>query len=310
MRKLNAILLWTFLAALLLNPSPAFSHQLRVFVSILPQKYFVQQIGGDLVNVQVMVPPGADPHTYEPKPSQMQALADTKIYFAIGVNFEQAWLDKFSSTNPEMKIVHTDEGIDKIPMTEHSHHEEEDQPGEAGREHRSSGQQEQGHHEHGILDPHVWLSPPLVKIQARHILDALVEADSTNATAYRANFAKFITQIDALDAEFKHLFADKQGMEFMVYHPAWGYFAHAYGLKQVPIEIEGKEPKPAQLKELIEHARERHIKVIFVQPQLSSRNAETIAKAIGGQIVFADPLAFDWAANLQRQAASFDAAGK
>ncbi|HEJ83302.1 MAG TPA: cation ABC transporter substrate-binding protein, partial [Desulfobacteraceae bacterium] len=121
---------------------------------------------------------------------------------------------------------------------------------------------------------------------------------------YRA----FLEEIDALDAQIRKIFAGKEGVEFMVFHPAWGYFAHAYGLTQVPIELEGKNPKPAQLKYLIDHARERGIKVIFVQPQFSTKSAEVAAKAIGGRVAFADPLAPDWAENLREQAEIFKAA--
>lgn len=311
MRKSHALILLTLLPFLCLAPVAVFADQMGVFVSILPQKYFVQQIGGDLVRVEVMVPPGADPHTYEPKPSQMVALAKTRIYFAVGVNFEQTWLQKFSATNPAMQIVHTDAGIEKIPMLAHSH-DAEDEPTPAARgNHPALGPPPAEHdHDHGAMDPHIWLSPPLVKIQAKHIRDALVQADPGNAATYQANFERFSSELDALDAELKAAFAGKEGLEFIVFHPAWGYFAQAYGLQQTPIELEGKEPKPAQLKEIIKHAREHHIQVIFAQPQRSSRSAETIARAIGGKVVFADPLALDWAANLRRQAASLVEIGK
>ena len=283
-------------------PLPAFADRLPVFVSIAPQKYFVQQIGGDLVDVQVVVQPGADPHTYEPKPDQMMAMSKCKIYFAIGVPFEKTWLGKFSAINPNMLIVHTDQGIEKIPMAADDHHGHDENGA-------SEGQHDEGHdHHHGSMDPHIWLSPPLVKIQAEHIRDALVEVDPANESTYSANFKEFAAQIDAIDAEFKRIFAGKRGMEFMVFHPAWGYFASTYGLRQMPVEIEGKEPKPAQLKELIERARRRNIRVIFVQPQFSSKSAAMVARAIGGEVVVADPLASDWAANLRHQAAQFDAA--
>lgn len=311
MRKSHAFILMALLNLLSVAPALVFADQLAVFVSILPQKYFVQHIGGDLVRVEVMVPPGADLHTYEPKPSQMIALAKTRIYFALGINFEQTWLTKFSAANPTMQIVHTDEGIEKIPMVDHSHAAENQSSPASGHNHHDSGPQSTQHdHEHGAMDPHIWLSPPLVKIQAKHMRDALVQADPANTATYQANYDQFSRQIDALDAELKATFAGKEGLEFIVFHPAWGYFAHTYGLKQTPIEIEGKEPKPAQLKQIIEHAKEHHIRVIFTQPQRSSRSAETIARAIGGKVVFADPMALDWADNLRRQAASFDAASK
>lgn len=260
--------------------------KLAVFVSIAPQKYFVHQIGMERVDVQVMVPPGASPATYEPKPRQMAALSKTALYFAIGVPFEKNWLKKIAAANPEMRVIHTDNGIQKIPMSAHL---------------RVAGHRPQENH-HGESDPHIWLAPMLVMIQAHTIRDALQEIDPAYRSVYDTNCEAFASTLAALDAELRNMFADKQGFQFMVFHPSWGYFAHSYGLKQVAVEIEGKDPKPAQLKELIEHAKEKGIKIIFVQPQFSSKNAELVAKEIDGRVVVADPLAQDWSRNLREVA--------
>jgi zinc transport system substrate-binding protein len=314
--------------------------KLPVFVTIAPQKYFVQQIGKDLVDIQLMVHAGADPHTYEPKPQQMVAISKARLYFAVGIGFEQANLRKITATNPNLKVIHTDRGIEKLAMAPHSHHRErlaeehhddehaekhhhdehaedhhEGVHHEAGNAHEKGDHQgetghEEVHHEHTGLDPHIWLSPPLVKIQARTILAALQEADPAHRSDYAANFNAFMAQLDQLDDDLKKTFAGKRGLQFMVFHPAWGYFAHAYGLKQVTVEIEGKDPKAAQLKELIQHAREDGIKVIFVQPQFSAKSAELVAREIGGQVAFADPLAEDWMANLREVAGKFQKALK
>lgn len=150
----------------------------------------------------------------------------------------------------------------------------------------------------------------LVKAQARIILKALQESDPSHRSEYESNFQHFASQIDKLNTDLTKLFADKQGMPFLVFHPAWGYFAHSYGLEQVPIEIEGKEPKPAQLRRLIEYAKKEKIQVVFVQPQFSAKNAELIAKEIGGEVAFTDPLAEDWMANLRHVAGKFEAALK
>jgi zinc transport system substrate-binding protein len=278
-----------------------------VFVSIAPQKYFVQQIGKDLVDVRVMVQPGADPHTYEPKPKQMVALTKAKLYFAIGVEFEKARLQKISSANPQMKVIYTDQGIRKIPMPAYQHHDEakDHQKGEHSTEVDGSGEERHGP---GGLDPHIWLSPPLVLKQAQTILSALQEIDPAHRSIYETNYQAFSSQIAELDAELRNIFAGRQGLQFIVFHPAWGYLAQTYGLVQVPVEIEGKNPKPAQLKELITNAKEKNIKVIFVQPQFSAKSAEMIAREIDGQVVFADPLAEDWANNLLAVADKFKAA--
>ena len=281
---------------LLMGGGPAHADKkVAVFVSIPPQKYFLQQIGRHRVDVQVMVQPGASPATYEPKPRQMAAISRTDIYFAIGVPFEKTWLKKIAAANPNMQVVHTDHGIQKIPMTA-SHTESE--------QHRENDHQDQ----HGGLDPHIWLSPALVMTQARTILKALIEIDPDHRVDYEANTERFVSKLADLDADLKKIFTGKQGLQFMVFHPSWGYFARAYGLQQVPVEIEGKDPKPAQLKALIEHAKKKHINIIFAQPQFSSRSAERVAKEIGGQVIFADPLALDWSANLREVAAKFKTA--
>jgi zinc transport system substrate-binding protein len=330
MRKMAIVsaILVLFLAA----PTCFAAAPMKIFVSILPQKYFVERIGGDLLDVSVMVRPGASPATYEPKPRQMAEITRTRIYFAIGVPFEKVWLEKIAATNPKMRIVHTEAGIEKIPMLAHHHHEEKSEHRHDEDEHyhqrKRHGNKEAEHHHdekekhqdteaeddhlhHGIKDPHVWLSPPLVMVQARNILRALDSVDPVNRSAYERNYRDFIMELVVLDEELRKIFAGKkEGLEFLVFHPAWGYFANSYGLEQVPIEIEGKEPKPAELKDLIEHARERDIKVIFVQPQFSSESAKTIAKSIGGQVAVVDPLAADWSDNLREVARKFRAALK
>jgi zinc transport system substrate-binding protein len=281
----------------LLYTMPVWASSLGVFVSIAPQKYFVRKIGGNLINISVLVPPGADPHTYEPKPRQMVELSKSELYFAVGIDFEKAWLKKISATHPRMRIIHTDEGIVKIPMTDRHEHERD--------LHRHD--KKPGHHD-GAPDPHVWLAPSPVKIQAAHILKALSEADPKNRLQYAAGHDAFLKELDALDGELKALFAGRKGEQFMVFHPAWGYFAEAYGLEQVPVEAGGKEPKAAQLQALIRRARERGVKVVFVQPQSSAKSAEAVAREIGGAVVRVDPLAENWDANMREVARKFRAA--
>jgi zinc transport system substrate-binding protein len=272
-----------FFCAMTLGHSAMATGDIPVFVSIVPQKYFVEKIGGDLVKVSIMVKPGASPATFEPKPGQMVALSMSRIYYGIGVPFEKAWLKKIVAANPALLVVHTESGIEKAPM----------RPDQS----------------EGIKDPHVWLSPPLVMVQARNILNALLKVDPKNASTYESNYRKFIVELVDLDAELRGVFSGKEKkIKFMVFHPAWGYFARTYGLKMIPVESEGKDPKPAALRRLIEKAREHGINVVFVQPEFSTKSAGTIAKAIGGQVVFANPLAADWANNLKQVAMKFKAA--
>lgn len=252
------------------------------FVSIQPQKYFVERIGGNTVEVNVMVTPGAHPAVYEPSPRQMAALSKADLYFAAGVPFEDAWLKKIQAANPDLKTVHTDAWIQKQPIDRNSSHTKADHG-----------------HDHGSEDPHIWLSPPLVMIQARHVIAALSQADPENADTYEANGQKFISELAQLDTRLRRMFAQgPQNREFLVFHPSWGYFADAYGLKQIPVEMSGKAPKAADLKRLITLARKKDIQTVLIQPQVSSKSAETIARAIDGQVVSADPLAGNWPDNL------------
>ena len=287
-----------FMVAWFAGQTPALCGEgrLRVFVSIIPQKYFVEKIGGEFVEVSVMVHPGASPAVYEPKAAQMVALSGARVYFAVGVPFESVWLERIMAANPALIVVPTEKGIQKRAMR--GYHSEEQ--GIAITKKR---------HDHQLRDPHIWLSPPLVMVLVRNILDALCRIDPSHSAAYETNYKQFIIELVELDIEIMKVFAGHgRGMAFMVFHPAWGYFAEAYGLEQLPIEMEGKEPKPAELQGLIKHAQRRGIRIIFVQPQFSAKSAKTIAKAIGGEVAYADPLAPDWAENLRKQAAIFERA--
>jgi zinc transport system substrate-binding protein len=243
---------------------------MNVTVSILPQKYFVERIGEERVDVNVMVQPGASPATYEPKPEQLAALGKAAAYFSIGVPFESAWLDKIASANSEMRLVDTTRGIERV------------------------GQ-----------DPHIWLSPTLVKTQAQTIYEALIQLDPTHEAEYKTNLDSFIADIDALDADIRQTLARVENRKFMVFHPAWGYFARDYGLEMIPIEVGGQEPSAAELAALIAEAKEGGIKVVFAQPEFSTKDAETIAKEIGGEVLLISPLAPDWLDNLRQVAETF-----
>lgn len=329
-----------FLAFLFLFPVLATAQDpITVFVSIFPQQHFVERIGGDRVSVEVMVSPGASPATYEPKPRQMAAISKARLYFAVGAPFESVWLERIASANPDMAIVRTQEGIEKRFMAAH-HHGHGDDDSDHGHGHDHAAEEHHHGHDHGdhddhdraekahnhddhhghaahseekesggIPDPHVWLSPPLVMQQARNILDALVAADPEGRSGYATRYREFISEVVDVDLYLMEKFAapDAKG-QFMVYHPSWGYFADAYGLTQIPVELEGKEPKPAQLQGLIERAREDGVQVVFVQPQFSKRSAEIIAKAIDGEVVEVDPLAVNWAENLRSVADHFASA--
>jgi zinc transport system substrate-binding protein len=280
--------------------------KISVVVSIPPQKYFVEAIGGPHVDVIVMVPPGHAPEIFEPKPAQMKQLAAAKVYFAMGVPFESAWLPRFSSFNSKMTIVHTDKGIEKQAINRHDEQGPIHGVQKPHAHHDSAHRHDHHHHDCGINDPHIWLSPPLVKIQARHILTGLIQASPQLQPEFEANYASFIDRLEKLHNELEQLFADHEGGLFLVFHPSWGYFADAYGLRQVSIEIDGKEPKARELQSLIAYARDTGISTIFIQPQFSSQQARILADEINGSLVDADPLAENWFENIQSVAAALN----
>lgn len=267
---------------------------MTVFVSILPQQYVVEKIAGETVHVVTMIPPGSEPETYEPKPSQMKELAKAKIYFSIDVPFEKTWLPKIKASNPTLKMFRVDQGIQKIHMANHTH----------------EGDSHVHKHTHkGMKDPHIWLSPVLMKKIAENTYEGLVLVAPQHKEKYLQNKDSLLKEIDKLDATIRSIV---KGMPkksaFMVFHPAWGYYAKEYNLEQIAIEVDGKEPKPAQLKKVLQTAKARHVRVIFVQPQFSQKIARQVAKTIGATIMVADPLALDWANNLLHQTKAFQKA--
>lgn len=254
--------------------------RIPVTVSIAPQKFFVEKIGGDNVTVSVMVQPGSSPHLYEPRPSQMAKLSEAALYFSVGVEFERVWLPRFIKSAHNLTVVSLDSGIEKIEM-ESSH-----------RDHK------EGEHLHAGLDPHIWLSPELVKDIAKRIAAALCSVDPARCKEFTSNRDQFITEIETLQAEIREILKQGNVDKFMVFHPSWGYFAGEFDLKQIPIELEGREPLPKELAYLIDFSRREGINTIFIQPQFSEKAAETIASQINGKLVPIDPLAYQWDSNL------------
>ncbi len=282
--------------------SPAPSGRLQVFVSILPMEYFVARVGGEQVDISVLVGPGQSPETYEPLPRQMVVMGQTDIFFRIGAPFEDAWIGRIRENYPTLEIVDLRENISLIPMETFgeilarmaaavdSTVLEESRPiGDSGPE------------EHGQkgLDPHIWLSPELVKTQAQTICDALSAEDPGNQEEYRANLAAFQADLDRLHDEIAAIFESLPDRTFLVYHPAWGYFAREFGLVQFPIEIEGKEPGPRQLAAIIDIVKREGLRVIYAQPQMTGPGAHAVAESIGGTVVQIDPLAEDYLTNLR-----------
>lgn len=253
---------------------------LSVFVSILPQKYFVERIGGNRVQVLVMVGPGQSPETYEPTPRQMVKLSQANLYFRIGVPFENIWLKRIIAANPNMEVVDCREDIPLLPT---------------GETH-GTGEEDEGH---GATDPHLWTSPVLVKKMAVHIRNALAAVDPAYSYQFEANYQAFVQELEQLDRFIRQTLADVTHHRFMVFHPAWRYFAHTYGLEEIAIEQAGKEPGAKSLAALIEWGRREGVRAIFVQKQSSRASAEVVARAIGAKIITLDPLAEDYVNNLR-----------
>jgi len=254
---------------------------INTIVSILPQQTFVKAIGGDKVNVSLMVLPGNSPHTYEPKPSQMIDIAKADLYFSIDVEFEDIWLPKFQNLNTKMRMVDLADGITKMNMAKaHDDHDH--------NEHAHEGQ-----------DPHIWTDPANVKIIANNIYAALVKQDPNNKSYYKNNLDAFIAEIEKIHTQIKQILSTlRESRTFMVFHPSWGYFAKAYDLEQITIETEGKSPKPRELVQLIKEAKAKKAKAIFTQSEFSDSAAKIIAKELHIPVVKVSPLAKEWSKNL------------
>jgi len=258
---------------------------LRVAVSIPPQKYFVERIAGNRVAVTVMVGPGESPATYEPRPAQMQALSGCSLYFRIGVPFEDAWLGRFSGAHPEMEVVDLSAGVERLPMVSH------------GNDHGHAEGRGRAH-----PDPHVWLSPRLVRQIAAATAGHLIRLDPEGNTDYQEGLRSFEKEIDSLDGEIRDALAGLEDRRFVVFHPSWGYFARDYDLDMIPVEVGGQEPSAAERAGIVKEVKESGIDRIFVQPEFGTRTAESIGREIGLRVMTVSPLGEDWPGTLRAMA--------
>ena len=269
------------------------SEVIGVAVTIPPLADFVEQVGADHVRVTVMVPPGANPHTWEPTPRQLVELSRARLYVKVGsgLEFELVWVDKFLEMNKDITVVDTSKGIQLFKMV----HEDTTEAKKGNP--RLSEERGAEHHDKGY-DPHIWLSPRNAKVMVENIYHALVSIDPTNQAEYAVNKALYFSKLDELDRSIRTYLKEVNNGKFMVFHPSWGYFARDYGLKQIPIEIEGKEPSLRDLIQLVEQAKKLNIKVIFVSPQFSTKSAEVVAREIGGRTASVDFLAQNYIENM------------
>jgi zinc transport system substrate-binding protein len=263
-----------------------------VFVGIPPVAYLAERVSGGHVDVRVLLPPGQDPHTFEFTPKQIAALSRAQLFLTVGLPSEERVVEKIAGTASGPLIKDATAGIPKRRIDAPCVDDKEN-----GHEHSDQG----GHK--AAPDPHVWLAPPLLKVLAGNIAAALEQIDPAHADDYRKNLAALRTDLDALNSEIVAALKPYRGQHFLVFHPAFGYFADAYGLRQEAVEAGGKSPTPKQLRTLIQKARDEGVKIIFVQPQFDQRSAQTVAEAIGGRVVHIDPLAKDVLSNLTEVAA-------
>jgi zinc transport system substrate-binding protein len=272
MRKLGSLIFLMLLISCSGGGGRNGTNEKIITVSIGPFKYFVDQISKGDFKVNVMVPPGSDPHTYEPFPDQISQLRKSVGYISNGyLSFEMTWLDRFYETNSKMKRLSLGDKIDPV-VSNHQH---------------------EGDHVEGV-DPHYWVSPVCSKIIAGSIKDFLIELNPIMKEKYENNFKELVARIDDIDKQAKELFKGISGESFMIYHPNLAYLARDYNLIEIPVEFEGKEPPPSRIKDLIDIARKENIKIIFVQKEFDTKNAKAISSEIGGEIKIIDPLSEDW----------------
>ena len=245
-----------------------------ITVTIEPQRYFAEQLVDSLFSIECMVPAGTSPETYDPAPAQMAKLARSKAYFCIGhIGFEEVWLDKLKRNYPQIPFFDNSEGISLI-ISGHSH--------------------SSGHSHEGGVDPHIWSSPKEVRLIVQNMYKSLTDIDPANESRYTVNLQRLLGQVDSIDEKITQMLLHSSQKAFIIYHPALTYFARDYGLTQYSIEADGKEPSPEQLKTLVEIAKEKGVKIVFVQQEFDQKNAESVAKEIGCRLITINPLSYDW----------------
>ena len=252
--------------------------EIVVAVSVAPQAWLVENIGSQTTKTLVMSPPNASAHTYEPKPLQMAKLTKASAYMACGVEFEKIWLKRFEQSAPNMRVFHTDREIEKLTLTPP----------------RYGADDYQTFNKRAAIDSHIWFSAGAMRAQALAIIDALTEIDPINAELYRTNGERTLKKIDAIHKELAARFKPYKDRAFLIHHPALGYFAREYGLRQLFIEFEGKEPKPSDFAALIKLARDEKINAVFVERGVSPKSALSLASALGVEVTPMAIMSEEW----------------
>ncbi|WP_295073235.1 zinc ABC transporter substrate-binding protein [uncultured Fibrobacter sp.] len=267
--------------------------EITVAVSLQPYATLLKMLGGARVNVVTLLPPGADPHNYEPKPAVIKAFSLAEAYFTDGSGLDKAWLPRFLGANKNVKVIDISRNIKWMKAEHDDHHHLH-------------------HDDESELDPHIWTSPMRLQLLALNIYESFKALDPDHI-AYYTN--RFMSTQEILRRADRKIVGAIVGLplnrrSFIVFHPSYGYLANDYNLTQYSIEVNGKEPKPKDLAKLIQVGRKNDVKTVFVQPQFSKRAAETIAKELGAVVVETDPLAADFLANIQTFVDALKAAGE
>lgn len=250
-----------------------------VTVTVQPQKYFAEKIAGDRFSINCIVPPGSNPEAYDPSPSHLVHVGKSVAYFKIGhIGFELAWMDKLEQNNPTMKIFDNSEGIDLLTGT-HEHNEGDN-------------------HHHFDADPHTWSSPKNARIIAKNMYDAFVSLDPNGEKVYRENYENLLAEINRVDSIVTQRLTPVRGTMFAIYHPSLSYLAKDYHLHQLSLEYNGKEPSVFYLKKAVDVAKEKNVKVIFIQQEFDAKQAESFAQEIGAKVVPINPLSYNWSEEL------------
>jgi len=269
--------------------------KVKVVATTVPLATFTKAVGGDLVEVTVLVPPGTNLHTFEPTPSKLRDVAEADLYIKNGAGLE-IWMDKIIGANGRMLIVDSSSGVDLLE----GHHHHEDGGGDGEADHHHGPSRRDLHPSILTADPHIWLSAKNAAIMAENICWGLAEVDPENADAYRENLAAFKRELEDLDLELASTFSGAEGGKFIVLHPAWGYLARDYGLVQVAILEEDKEPGPRQLRSIVDLARKEGVETIYVDLNFNPKSGEIIAAEIDGRVAALDPVAPDYIENMRK----------
>ncbi len=272
-----------------------------VAVTLQPYAKILQEVGGDRVEVVALIPSNANPHAFEPKPKTLKEFSRASLYFSDGSGMDKAWMPRFLGVNKQVKVENISKGIVWMEEGEEHHQDKVNSKKGASKDHAVSSS-----HREEELDPHTWTSPKQALLLGKNMLDALIRLDPAGKLYYETRFQAFQTQMFALDKEMTAA-VQKLSTEhrtFIVFHPSFGYLARDYGLTQMAVEVEGKEPKPQDLNQLVKVAKAHQIHIIFVQPQFSKRSAESLANELNAVVVSTDPLAYDFDTNLKAFAAA------